>query len=138
MLQCGAETLVKHYIDSKPEQESFEGFSKFIKTTKNQNVSLLAQLTFEHILGYFVLKAGIRQCNYYYWWTGKSMVKNLFFAKQHPLYRKLNLLLDLDLAMMPPVMYQQYKSTVGLKAKVEPTCLFVRILILLSSTSIKR
>ena len=45
------------------------------------------------------------------------MVKNLFFAKQHPLYRKLNLFLDLDLAMMPPDMYQQYKSTVGLKVE---------------------
>ena len=78
MLQFGAETLVKHYIESKPEQESFEGLSNFIKTTKNKNVTLLAQLTFEHILGYFVLKAGIRQCNYNYWWTRKSMVKNLF------------------------------------------------------------
>ena len=77
MLQFGAETLVKHYIESKPEQESFEGLSNFIKTTKNKNVTLLAQLTFEHILGYFVLKAGIRQCNYNYWWTGKSMVKNV-------------------------------------------------------------
>ena len=78
MLQFGAETLVKHYIEFKPEQESFEGLSNFIKTTKNKNVTLLAQLTFEHILGYFVLKAGIRQCNYNYWWTRKSMVKNLF------------------------------------------------------------
>ena len=78
MLQFGAETLVKHYIEFKPEQESFEGLSNFIKTTKNKNVTLLAQLTFEHILGYFVLKAGIRQCNYKYWWTRKSMVKNVF------------------------------------------------------------
>ena len=67
MLQCGAETLVKHYIDSKPEQESFEGFSKFIQTTKNQNVSLLAQLTFEHILGYYLehsLRSPININNY--------------------------------------------------------------------------
>ena len=40
-------------------------------------------------LCYFILKAGICQCNFEYFWTG-----NLFFSKNHPLYRKLTLYLD--------------------------------------------
>lgn len=115
MLQCGSEILVKRFIDSNPKEETFEHFESFIKTTNDKNVKLLAQVTFEHCLGYFVLKAGIRQCNFTYFWVGKSMLKNLFFAKQHPIYRKLNLYLDFDLAQMPLEMYQQYKSTIGLK-----------------------
>ena len=117
MLQCGAELLVKQYLESKPRQESFKGFSEFIAKSKKKNVQLLAQLTFDHILGYFVLKAGIRQCNFAYFWTGKSMAKDLFFAKSHPLYRKLNLFLDFDLAQMPKDMYEQYKSMIGLKVE---------------------
>ena len=45
------------------------------------------------------------------------MVKSLFFAKAHPLYRKLYLFLDFDLAQMPQPMYEQYKSMIGLKVE---------------------
>ena len=68
-------------------------------------------------LCYFILKAGIRQCNFDYFWTGKTIAKNLFFSKNHPLYRKLTLYLDFDLAQMPETMYYQYKSTVGVKVE---------------------
>ena len=55
--------------------------------------------------------------NFESFWTGKTIAKNLFFSKNHPLYRKLTLYLDFDLAQMPETMYNQYKSTIGVKVE---------------------
>ena len=127
MLQSGSEIVVKHYHEAHPGDWSEENFFNFLSNTKNENIKLLGEVTFDHALGYFILKSGIRQCNFEYFWAGKTLAKNLFFSKNHPQYRKLTLFLDFDLAQMPETMYSQYRSTVGVRVEgkgssEEPIC----------------
>ena len=117
MLQSGSEILVKHNQDENPGDWSKENFFNYISNSTNENIKLLGQVTFDYVLGFLILKAGIQKCNYEYFWTGKTIAKNLFFSKNHPLYRKLTLYLDFDLAQMPETMYNQYKSTIGVKVE---------------------
>ena len=81
-------------------------------------MKLLNDVIFKYILGYFILKAGIRCSNFI---AGKTAVAPLFFAKQHPLYRKVNLYLDIDLACMPTFMKNHFKTTVGVKVRNKGT-----------------
>ena len=73
MLQSGSEILVKHYQEENPGDWSEENFFHYISNTKNENIKLLGQVTFDHVLGYFILKAGIHQCNFDYFWTEKTI-----------------------------------------------------------------
>ena len=81
MLQTGVEILVKLHLESKPRQKTFQGFSDFMAKSKNRNVRLLAEITFDHILSYFVLKAGIRQCNCKYFRQENSQSRVCFLPK---------------------------------------------------------
>ena len=94
---------------------SVDGFFEYIDKSNNPNIKLLQAAVFSHMLGYFILKAGICQCNYSYFHCGKQLVMPIFFANIHPQYRKLNLYFDFDMALMPGYMYNQIKRTIGLK-----------------------
>ena len=85
---------------------SVDGFFEHIDKSSNPNIKLLQIAVFSHTLGYFILKAGIRQCNYSYFHCGKQLVMPVFFANNHPQYRKLNLYFDFDMALMPEYMYR--------------------------------
>ena len=116
-LESSAQTLVKHYQDHEKSKfgPSCDGFLEFIHKTKNNNQIMLRDAAFRHVLGYFVLKAGIRKCNYNYFQTGKEMVSSIFFYANHPLYRKIYLYFDMDVAMMPDYAYTIIKQTIGMK-----------------------
>ena len=68
-----------------------------------------------YFLGCFLMKAGIRKCNFQYFMCGKDMVSPVFFAFNHPHYRKLSLYFDYDLALMPEEMYDHVRRTIGIR-----------------------
>ena len=121
MMETGCELLVKHFLKSQMVEKNTENFLIFLNQSENPNVKLLNDVIFKYVLGYFILKAGIRCSNHDYFIAGKTAVAPLFFAKQHPLYRKVNLYLDIDLACMPKFMKNHFKTTVGVKVRNKGT-----------------
>ena len=114
-MEAGSQYLLKVYSESNDtSQVDFEGFEQFIKTG-DKKTQILHELVFDYILGYFLFKAGVRKCNSKYLFTGKNLLSPLFFAKNHPIYRKIYLYLDFDLAQQPEEIYRQFTKTVGLK-----------------------
>ena len=115
MLDTGYEILVKYFLASSCLEKDAKSFHQFLTSTKNPNIKLLQIVVLEYVTGYFMIKAGIRACNFGYFMEGKELVAPLFFARNHPLCRKVNLFLDFDLATMPRYMFEQFKATIGLK-----------------------
>ena len=68
-------------------------------------------------MGYTLIKSGIRKCNINYYYAGKDLVAPLFFFSNHPLYRKLFLFNNFDVALMPEFIWYEYKKTIGVKIK---------------------
>ena len=117
-MKSGSEVLVRIYLEyCKKEKKdiSADGFFQYIDACDNPNIKLLQVAVFTHTLGYFVMKSGIRKCNYDYFHCGKQMVMPLFFFGNHPIYRKLCLYYDFDLACMPGYMYEEIRRTIGLR-----------------------
>ena len=93
MLDTGYEMLIKYFLASSCLEKDAKNFHQFLITTKNPNVKLLQIVVLEFITGYFMIKAGIRSCNFDYFMEGKDLVAPLIFARNHPIYRKVNLFL---------------------------------------------
>ena len=91
MLDVGIELLVKHFMETSCLEKNAENFQQFLLISKNPNVILLKEVVLDYILGYFMIKAGVRACNFGYFMAGKALVLPLLFARNHPLYRKLTL-----------------------------------------------
>lgn len=118
LLEAGSQTLVKLFLDScDGTVENPDDFWKFMESSENGNVKLLYKVVFYYITGYFMIKAGVRKCRWDYFLAGKSLVTPLIFSQNHPMYRKLFLYWDFDLAQMPPCMYEHVKDTIGLKVE---------------------
>ena len=111
-LDSGSQTLVKFYKENKPGdgEFNFEDFEMFIAANSDPNIRLLYDVVFKYTLGYFVLKGGIRKCNFDYFMCGKQLVAPVFFGFNHPQYRKLYLYVDTDLATMHEPMFQKMKQ----------------------------
>ena len=108
-LISGSWILIKNHVEYCKETNkrvSVDGFFEYIDKSNNPKIKLLQVAVFSHTLGYFILKAGIRQCNFSYFHCGKQLVMPVFFANNHPQYRKLNLYFDFDMALMPEYMYR--------------------------------
>ena len=118
LLAAGSQTLVKEYIDTSNEGTgTADGFFRFVDSSVNDNIKLLYNVVFNYITGYFILKAAVRKCRWDYFLAGKNLLSPLFFGKNHPMYRKLFVYLDFDLAQMPESMYTHFKETIGLKVE---------------------
>ena len=101
LLESRSQTLVKLYTDSVDGVEtSPEACLQFLDKNENPNVQLLRETVFRYCLGYFILKSGIRKCDVHYVNSGKDLVGDIFFAMNHPLYRKIYLYMDVDRALM--------------------------------------
>ena len=115
-MESGSETLAKLYSEMvRKEEQSVDGFTQFFNDHDNPNVKLLRDAVFTYSLGYFILKGGIRKCNIDYVLSGKDIMGDIFFAMNHPLYRKLYLYMDMDRATMPYFVKEQFDKTVGIK-----------------------
>ena len=119
MLEAGSQELVNAYLDNRSSSEpaNLDEFENFIKQSGNKNYLLLYDVIYKYKLAYFIFKAGIRRCRFDYLETGKILLAPLIFALNHPLYRKVYMFHDMDLSQMPIEMYEQLKSTTGLRIK---------------------
>ena len=55
------------------------------------------------LLGYSVVKMGIRRCRIDYILTGKSLILPLIYSMNHPIYRKIICYMDMDWVAMPDI-----------------------------------
>lgn len=117
-LQAGSEILAKYYMEySMDEEKTVQGFLSYLYLNENPNIIFLRDAVFDWVLGYFVFKGGIRKCNIDYVLKGKNLLGELFFALNHPNYRKLCLFMDFDRACMPIAIRSQVDKMVGVKLK---------------------
>ena len=117
ILEAGTQYLVKCYSEfaqREGKSPNFANFLTYIKRSDDKTINLF-ELTYEYILGYFILKGGIRRCHASYVFVGKSLLSPIIFGRNHPMYRKVYLFFDMDMAQMPPEIYSQVKDTFGLK-----------------------
>ena len=76
---------------------------------------LYINIVYNYCIGYFLLKGGIRKSNIDYFLTGKDIVGHLFFAGNHPWYRKLYLYMDFDVSLMPEYMWNEFSGYIGVR-----------------------
>lgn len=70
-MEAGSQILGKYYLDNSSEEfKSPQGMMVFLENCGNPNVIFLRHVIYDYVLGYFLVKSGIRKNNKNYFLKG--------------------------------------------------------------------